>query len=204
LIDRFVAAALMLAVVTGCASSPIGAPAARDVDSPQQVETFAAPDAAAAGAYCKSTGGEVQQREPVFGTNNPSSSQLVLSGSAKFCMWTSKKDGSRIYTLLGTLYATLPTLAALAYYKKPPIPASCGAGGANPASCYCTYLGGSDEFGGANLAGGAWVLKGAVDVDLETCIFPDLSSIDSWGLAYHSHSIVRGIDLSKVLRYHDK
>jgi putative hemolysin len=202
LIDRFVAAALMLAVVVGCASSPVSAPIARDLDSPQQVKTFAIPDTGAAEAYCKSTGGQVQKRKPVFGTNNPSSSQLVLSGSAEFCMWTSKKDGSRIYTLLGTLYATLPTLAALAYYKKPPIPASCGAGGANPASCYCTYLGGSDQFGGANLAGGAWVLKGAVDIDLETCIFPDLSSIDSWGLTYHSHNIVRGINLSKVLRYH--
>jgi hypothetical protein len=49
----------------------------------------------------------------------------------------------------------------------------------------------------------AWVLKGSVDEDLDTCIFPDLSSIDSWGLTYHSAGIIRGRDLSKILRYHN-
>jgi hypothetical protein len=32
-------------------------------------------------------------------------------------------------------------------------------------------------------------------------MFPDLSSIDSWGLAYHSVGTIRGKDLAKVLRY---
>ena len=32
-------------------------------------------------------------------------------------------------------------------------------------------------------------------------MFPDNSTIDSWGLFYHSDSIVRGIDLSTVLKY---
>jgi len=36
---------------------------------------------------------------------------------------------------------------------------------------------------------------------LEACIFTDMSSIDSWGLAYHANGIIRGIDLTKVLRY---
>jgi hypothetical protein len=36
---------------------------------------------------------------------------------------------------------------------------------------------------------------------LEACIFPDMSSIDSWGLAYYSNGDIRGIDLSTVLRY---
>ena len=40
------------------------------------------------------------------------------------------------------------------------------------------------------------------DADLEACIFPDLSSIDSWGLTYHAYGTIRGIDLSTVLRYH--
>jgi hypothetical protein len=40
-----------------------------------------------------------------------------------------------------------------------------------------------------------------VDQTLEACIFPDLSSIDSWGLTYHSQGIIRGIDLGTVLRY---
>ncbi len=36
---------------------------------------------------------------------------------------------------------------------------------------------------------------------LDACIFPDESSIDSYGLFYHSANIVRGKDLSKVLRF---
>lgn len=168
----------------------------------QPLTTAIGPDMSAAAAYCRSTGGQVETRVPVFGTNGPSSSQLLLSGSAHFCQYTLAKDGSRIHLLLSTLYATLPTLATLAYYAKVPTSGSPCPGGANPASCYCTYLGGSDQFGGTNLAGGAWVLKGAIDEDLEACIFPDLSSIDSWGLAYHANNIVRGIDLTKVLRYH--
>src|SRR4029077_6124394 len=98
-----------------------------------------------------------------------------------------------------TLYTQRPTLAALAYYAKPPIGSCQG----NPASCYCSLLGGTDLFGGINAAGGGWVLKGAIDETLEACIFPDLSSIDSWGLTYHSANIIRGKNLAKVLRYHN-
>jgi len=36
---------------------------------------------------------------------------------------------------------------------------------------------------------------------LDTCIFPDMSTIDSYGLFYHSAGIIRGKDLSKVLRF---
>jgi hypothetical protein len=32
-------------------------------------------------------------------------------------------------------------------------------------------------------------------------VFPDNSTIDSWGLLYHTNGIVRGIDLATVLRY---
>jgi len=38
---------------------------------------------------------------------------------------------------------------------------------------------------------------------LDACIFPDLSSIDTYGLFYHSASIIRGIDLGYVLAYKD-
>ena len=163
------------------------------------------PDVDAANAYCKSTGGLVEDRRPVFGTNGGQSTWLYLSGHAYFCQYTSKKDGSRIHLLTTTLYTTMPTLAALAYYAKVPINSKGCPGGANPSSCYCTQLGGTDQFGGATLAGGAWVdLNSKPDTQLQTCIFPDMSSIDSWGLAYHSQGIVRGIDLSKVLRYHKK
>ena len=151
---------------------------------------------AAAGAYCINTGGVVETRVATYGTNggNP----LTLAGVRQFCQYTSK-DTSRIHVLLTTLYTQRPTLAALAYYAKPTIGSCQG----NPASCYCSLLGGTDLFGGINAAGGGWFLKNAIDETLEACIFPDMSSIDSWGLTYHSANIIRGKNLAKVLRYHN-
>lgn len=155
----------------------------------------AAPAQTAAAAYCKQTGGEVELRRPVYGSN--SSNLLFLAGQKAFCQYTSKKDGSRIHILLETLYTTKPSLAALAYILKPTVGSCSG----NPASCYCTLLGGSDQFGGTSGAGGGWYNKNGIDQTLEACIFPDMSSIDSWGLTYHAEGIVRGINLQKVMRY---
>jgi putative hemolysin len=198
-----IVAALLLTIVQPAqAAGVMRAP----VTMPQ---SFAdASHASAAAGYCQSTGGIVDHRKPVFGTNDPPAQQLVLSGTADFCRYTHGKGqtSSSIYVLLTTLVATLPTLAALAYYAKVPEQTS-GCSG-NPSSCYCTYLGGSDQFGGANLAGGAWVLDSVSPNSpyrtLQACIFPDLSSIDSWGLLYHSVGTIRGIDLSKVLKYQKK
>lgn len=156
------------------------------------------PSDSAAAAYCEQNGGKVIDRIPIYGTNGPPSSWLVLTGPRKFCQFTSPKDGSRIHVLLKTLYATTPTLAALVYYAKI---APGQSGGGNPASYYCSQLGGSDLFGGVNAAGGGWVGKGSKDTVLEACIFPDMSSIDSWGLTYNAVGIIRGIDLTTVLRY---
>lgn len=158
----------------------------------------AEPDTGAAAAYCQQTGGKVIVRAPYYGTNGPFSTWLRLAGARKFCEYTSPQDGSRIHVLLETLYATTPTLAALAYYAQQPLGSGCVG---NPASCYCTQLGGSDLFGGITAAGGGWVAKDPPDTVLEACILPDMSSIDSWGLTYHSNGIIRGIDLTKVLRY---
>lgn len=148
-----------------------------------------------AGAYCVKKGGVVQTRIPEYGTNG--SNPLVLSGSADFCQFTSADDGSQINVLLTTLVTDQPTLAALAYYAKVKLGSCTG----NPGSCYCTLLGGSDLFGGVSAAGGGWVLKTDPADVLEGCIFPDLSSIDSWGLAYHSVGIKRGANLAKILGY---
>ncbi|HEY4114389.1 MAG TPA: hypothetical protein VGM17_10055 [Rhizomicrobium sp.] len=145
--------------------------------------------------YCVRKGGIVQTRQPEYNTNG--GTPLVLSGSADFCQFTSQSDGSQINVLLTTLSTDQPTLAALAYYSQTPLGQCSG----NPGSCYCTLLGGTDLFGGINAAGGGWVLESDQSDVLESCIFPDMSSIDSWGLAYHSAGIVRGKDLSKVLRY---
>jgi len=147
-------------------------------------------------AYCTNTGGLVEVRHAVYGTNNDRSAWLWLSGIEGFCQYTAS-DGSRIHISLATLTSGKPTLAALAYYAEVPWN---GQGNGNPASFYCTQLGGA-EIGATDAAGGAWVSKGGIDETLETCIFPDNSTIDSWGLLYHSDAIIRGIDLSTVLRY---
>ena len=149
-----------------------------------------------AAAYCLKKGGVVQKRIPEYGTNggNP----LVLSGHADFCQFTSEKDGSHISLLLSTMFTKKPTLAALAYYAEVEYNGDCNG---SPGSCYCTQIGGTDLFGGINAAGGGWVLDTDSEDVLDSCIFPDLSSIDTYGLFYHSADIVRGKNLAKVLRY---
>jgi len=148
-------------------------------------------------AYCTSTGGLVETRFAVYGTNNAFQDWLRLAGKEPFCQYTLASDGSRIHLSLDTLYTQQPTLAALAYYAQVPWN---GQGNGNPASYYCTQLGGA-EIGATDLNGGGWVTMGGIDEVLEACVFPDNSTIDSWGLFYHSDSIIRGIDLSTVLRY---
>jgi putative hemolysin len=148
-------------------------------------------------AYCTATGGELELRTAVYGTNNPQPDWLWLSSTESFCQYTLAADGSRIHLSLLTLFSPKPTLAALAYYAQVPWN---GQGNGNPASFYCTQLGGA-EIGATDFSGGGWVQLGTVDEALEACIFPDNSTIDSWGLFYHSDAIVRGIDLSTVLKY---
>jgi len=152
---------------------------------------------AAGGAYCVNNGGVVQVRQATFGTNG--GTPLKLAGVQAFCQFTSKKDGSSIYLLIDTLTTKKPTLAALAYYAKVKYNGSTCEG--SPGSCYCSQLGGTDLFGGVNAAGGGWVLTTDSTDVLDACIFPDESSIDSYGLFYHSAGIVRGRNLAKVLVY---
>jgi putative hemolysin len=157
-------------------------------------------DLSKAEAYCVKKGGEVDVREPYFNTNDDQKNWFRLAGDRGFCKFTSKKDGSRIFVELSTLYTESPSLAALAYYAEVPLNSGCKG---NPASCCCSQIGGTDLFGGINANGGGWVKKSdPVDTVLEACIFPDMSIIDSWGLTYHQFGgIIRGKDLSKVLRY---
>jgi putative hemolysin len=195
----FVAVVMMICIALAIA---VFLPAARPVQAggPDNVQPQDATDLSKAEKYCVRHGGEVDVREPYFNTNDDNQQDwLQLSGSNQFCKFTSKKDGSRIHVLLSTLYSDTPTLAALAYYAEVPLSGSCNG---NPASCYCSQLGGSDLFGGINANGGGWVQKSdPLDTVLEACIFPDMSSIDSWGLTYHSVGIVRGANLEKALKY---
>jgi len=157
----------------------------------------AAPAGSTAQDYCTSTGGAVETRVPSYGTNGPPQSWLKLAGHQDFCRYTAS-DHSHIHLSMETLFTPQPSLAALAYYAEVPWN---GLGNGSPASLYCTQLGGSDLFGGINAAGGGWVAPGTVDEVLDASIFPDNSTIDSWGLFYHSDAIIRGIDLSTVLKY---
>ncbi len=154
-------------------------------------------DSAAGGAYCVNNGGVVQVRQATFGTNG--GTPLKLAGVKAFCQFTSKKDGSSISVLIDTLTTKKPTLAALAYYAEVTSDGSTCQG--SPGSCYCSQLGGTDLFGGVNAAGGGWVLTTDSTDALDACIFPDESSIDSYGLFYHSAGIVRGKNLAKALVY---
>jgi hypothetical protein len=154
-------------------------------------------DISSPAAYCRSVGGSVQARIPEYGTNNPN--PLKLAGTQDFCKFTAS-DQSAIFISVETLFADKPTLATLAYYAQ--TPAQAATDGVNPASLYCTQLGGSDLFGGKNASGGGWVdSSDQVFTVLQACVFPDLSIIDSFGLFYHANGVIRGQDLSTVLRY---
>ena len=151
--------------------------------------------------YCVQHGGEVQTRTPYWGTNGDQSSWLPLGGTTTACRFQANDEAkSRIYVDLTTLSSPKPTLAALAYLSKVPMPS--GVGG-NPATGYCsTELGGSSTFGSIGAAGGGWVAtEDPDDVVVALCVFPDLSYIDEWGLAYHSNGDIRGADLQPLMAY---
>ena len=161
----------------------------------------AAPADAAMEQYCQQSGGQVQSRNPYWNTNGDQSQWLALAGSATMCRFQADDEAtSRIYVDLDTLSSSLPTLAGLAYLSQLPMPSVTG--GANPATLYCKNLGGSSTFGSAGAAGGGWVAKDDPDdVVVWLCVFPDLSFIDEWGLAYHSDGTIRGTDLATAMAY---
>jgi putative hemolysin len=195
LVTLFVCIVLALALVL---------PTAPPVQAGNDMKTPSLSDEAddSAADYCVKKGGEVDVRIPYYNTNDSNPQNWVrLAGQRRFCKFTLKADGSRIHVLLSTLYTKQASLAALAYYAKVPLSGSCAG---SPASCYCSQLGGSDLFGGINANGGGWVqMSDSVDTSLDACIFPDMSTIDSWGLTYHSANIIRGKNLKGVLRFPD-
>jgi putative hemolysin len=175
---------MVVLLLAGCVPVPAGDP----TGSTSQT-------ASGAEAYCTQNGGTVETRYPFYGTN--SENPLQLAGSLKVCIFTAP-DRSRILIALDTLYTDQPTLAASAYLAKAPMERT--GSSANPSSIYCSQLGGTDAFGGVDASGGGWGRADGSDV-ISLCIFPDLSSIDSWGLTYHSDGTIRGADLTDLLRY---
>lgn len=182
-------------------------PTAAATTAAESTATAGTHDNDAAATYCTEKGGTVTTRYPTYNTNASPSQWFRLAGSRDFCTFHAAADStgfqSQISIALDTLYADEPTLAVLAYLKPISLPPF---NGANPSTGYCSKLGGTDVFGGmSNTAGGGWVTEESETATnfqvVSMCVFPDLSSIDSWGLTYKANDIVRGIDLTEVIRY---
>ena len=166
-----------------------------------------------AARYCEKNGGEVEVRIPYYNTNlGDPRDWLRLTGARSFCRFTSEADGTTtsVWVQLANLYSEQPSLATLAYYSKLPydeknqgVPQVCrlNAVAVEEFSCYCSQLGGSDQFGGLGESGG-WVHWGdSTHRVVQMCTFPDMSAIDSLALYAHSLGVIFGRDLAEVLRY---
>ena len=180
--------------LSGCALTP---PAPQPTSTPSPTGN---PDASAAVAYCVEKGGKVQVRRPTFGTNDDESQWIPMGEPVGMCRFQTlgDADNSRIYVDMATLHSQSPTLAALAYLAKRDLPTDAPG---NPATALCAELGGSSSYGGGPAGGGMTNLNDPDDVVVAACVFPDLSFIDEWGIAYYGGDVVRGIDLSTVFRF---
>jgi putative hemolysin len=165
------------------------------------VAQTAAPEASptTSSQYCTEHGGTVQVRTPTYGTNG--GTPLPLAYQRQFCDFASPDGTTHIDVLLATLVTHQPSLAALAYYAAQQVNLSNCQGG--PGSCYCSDIGGTDEFGGINAAGGGWVLSTNVNDVLDVCVFPDMSAIDAYGVFYHAYGITRGQKLDHKFGFHN-
>lgn len=180
----FMLAAAALALTL--ASPQISNPAARQDPAPAE--------------WCASNGGSVVDRFPA--SMATSDAPVTLGDAVRFCEFTGGEGAdpadSRISIRLDTLASDQKSMAATAYLTKPAMPESDGS--ANPASGYCADLGGA-EIGGELAPDGSWVnLEDPTDIT-QMCVFPDLSIIDSWGLAYHTMGTIRGADLESLFRW---
>lgn len=156
-------------------------------------------DFAAAEQYCVDSGGTIESRQPTFGTNNAESTWVELGEPIDVCRFVDDSGDYRtsIFVDPVTLHSENPTLAALAYLRKAPVP---NVAPANPASQLCIDLGGAVTYG-QGPDGGGFVLKGD-DLDVVAmCVFADGSFIDEWGIGYYSSDTVRGADLAPLFRF---
>ncbi|WP_372405115.1 hypothetical protein [Streptomyces luteireticuli] len=120
----------------------------------------------------------------------------------ELCHFQSSKDHTQLVLPTDTLAADAPTLASLAYTRKPALPAHPVG---NPSAAYCAKLGGTTQFGERKSETGGWIKKGdPVDRDHlhNMCMFADGSAIDAWGLTYHTAGVIRGADLKNKFRAH--
>lgn len=159
-----------------------------------------APGIAAAARFCETKGGIARTRQPMFGTNGPESSWVDVGAPVTLCEFTDGEGESatRLYVDLNTLYSRTPTLAALAYLSKTPVPDSSAA---EPSDALCAALGGSTQYGTSEKGGGLVDKKDAVDPVVSVCAFPDGSFIDAQALSSYSADTVRGVDLATLFRF---
>ncbi|QHC23866.1 hypothetical protein [Streptomyces sp. GS7] len=146
-------------------------------------------------AWCEQQGGKAETRVPYYtGTGNKIT---PLGGEREMCVF-SAGDDSKIMIAADTLAADKPTLAALAYVRKPAGPSSPG----NPSIAYCQGINGTAMFGNRPTDGGGWGPRAETDPSKATsaCMFADGSVIDAWGLKYHQGGVIRGADLTKKFR----
>ena len=160
------------------------------------------PTTGEAAAYCRQSGGTVQLRQPTYNTNNDETSWIDLGEPIETCRFQSGtgQASTRIYADLVTLYSSRPTLAALAYLAKKPLPSAANPN-ANPASLGCTALGGTDQFGLSTNGGGLVTKTDPEDPVFSPCMFADGSFIEEWGIAYYAQNDIRGKDLKTVFRF---
>jgi putative hemolysin len=179
------------AALAACASTTPG-------PAPAPTRSSAAADDGS--AACADHGGTVQSRQPTFGTNNDPSSWVPLGDPVDVCRFQTlgDSDDSRIYVDLVSISSTRPTLAALAYLARTPLPEDATG---NPANALCTSLGGAVDYGSGADGGGLVNQEDPDDVVFAPCVFADGSFIEEWGIAYYSNGTVRGIDLSKVFAF---
>ncbi|MBB5120191.1 hypothetical protein AF335_17180 [Streptomyces eurocidicus] len=147
-------------------------------------------------AWCKAQGGDPAAYRPFY----DSGSKLTpLGGQRELCEFTAT-DHSRITVATDTLAADLPTLAALAYVRKPALPEHPQG---NPSAAYCAAIGGTTQFGNHKNDVGGWI-KTSDPTDRDhlrsMCLFADGSTIDAWGLTYHTNGVIRGADLTTKFR----
>jgi putative hemolysin len=150
--------------------------------------------------WCASHQGTVVDRYPA--SNASSDAPVGMGPTVRFCEFSggegAEPPDSRISVRLTTLASDQPSMAATAYLTKPEMAES--GGSANPASVYCADLGGV-EMGGQLAPDGGWVNGVDASDVVQMCVFPDLSIIDSWGLAYHAMGTIRGADLEPLFRW---
>jgi hypothetical protein len=178
----------VLVSATGCASNDESAAQTIHRDDEMQ-------------RHCVDSGGTVQSRQPTFNTNGDPSAWIPMGEPVNVCRFQTGEDdpASRIYVDMVTLSSTKPTLAALAYLSKTPLPNT--ADESNPATALCTALGGTSSYGSTVNGGGLVNTDDPDDTIITPCVFADQSFIEEWGIAYYSDGIIRGTDLAPLFRF---